>query len=57
MLHPETYQVIIVGGGISDIQTIDDYRNESVNVIVIGNKLESDIDFLLDIANYKKQVE
>ena len=50
-------EVIIVGGGISDIQTIDDYRNEAVNVIVIGNKLESDIDFLLDIANYKKQVE
>ena len=49
-------EITIVGGGISDVKAIEQFKNSNVNVIVIGNKLESDIDFLLDIANYNQSV-
>lgn len=45
---------IIVGGGIKDIQTIEKYKDLKVNVIVIGNKIEEDVDFLLDLKNFKQ---
>lgn len=44
---------IIVGGGIRSIQQIEAYAS-TANVIVIGNHIEDNINFLLDIANYKK---
>lgn len=47
-----TDEITIVGGGISDLQTIEQFKIAQVNVIVIGNKLENNIDFLLDIANF-----
>ncbi len=46
---------IIVGGGICSISTIEAYVNSGANLIVIGNKIEEDPDFLLDIANYKRK--
>ncbi len=41
---------IIVGGGIRSISTIK--KLEKANVLVIGNKIEEEIDFLLDIHSY-----
>lgn len=49
--------ITIVGGGITDIHTIEQYKSSNANIIVIGNKLESDVDFLLDIANYKQAIK
>jgi phosphoglycerol geranylgeranyltransferase len=43
---------IIVGGGIKKIENIHDLKKNRVNVIVIGNKIEENIDFLLDIKDY-----
>ncbi|MGB0933952.1 MAG: geranylgeranylglyceryl/heptaprenylglyceryl phosphate synthase [Lishizhenia sp.] len=43
---------IIVGGGIQCIQNLMDLKD--ANVLVIGNKLEQDVDFLLDIKQFKK---
>lgn len=42
-------QPIIVGGGIRSISEIESLKESGANVIVIGNKIEEDIDFLLDI--------
>ncbi|HZH86167.1 MAG TPA: geranylgeranylglyceryl/heptaprenylglyceryl phosphate synthase [Brumimicrobium sp.] len=47
--------VTIVGGGVRSIEQIEDLKNAGTNVIVIGNKIEEDIDFLLDIQNYKSK--
>jgi putative glycerol-1-phosphate prenyltransferase len=44
---------IIVGGGIRSIQDIEAFKKSGVNVVVIGNHIEENIDFLLDIQNYK----
>lgn len=48
---------IIVGGGITQVEKIDSLHKAGANVVVIGNKIESDIDFLLDIKNYIQQEE
>lgn len=48
--------VIIVGGGVRTIEHIEALKSAGTNVIVIGNKIEEDIDFLLDIQNYKSTV-
>jgi putative glycerol-1-phosphate prenyltransferase len=44
---------IIVGGGIRSREKMDALRDAGANVIVIGNKLEEDIDFLLEIKEFK----
>lgn len=44
---------IIIGGGIRTIGQIQEMHNAGANVVVIGNKLEEDSDFLLDIYSYK----
>lgn len=44
---------IIVGGGIRTIDEIENFQRVA-NVIVIGNHIESNPDFLLDIANRTK---
>lgn len=46
-------QPLIVGGGIRSIEQIEQLHENGVNVVVIGNKIEEDLDFLLDIRNYK----
>lgn len=48
---------VIVGGGIRTIETIEAMKTAGANVIVIGNKIEEDIDFLLDIKAYIENVE
>lgn len=44
---------MIVGGGIRSLDKMDEMRKAGANVIVIGNKLEEDLDFLLDIRDFK----
>jgi phosphoglycerol geranylgeranyltransferase len=46
---------IIVGGGIKSINQIERMSIAGANVIVIGNHIEENIDFLLDIKIYKHQ--
>lgn len=43
---------IIVGGGVKTVEQISQFQQAGANVIVIGNKIEEDIDFLLDIKAY-----
>lgn len=45
---------LIVGGGIHSAEQLKGYKEAGVNVIVIGNKLEEEIDFLLDINDFIK---
>lgn len=45
---------IIVGGGITTIEQIEELHSAGTTIVVIGNKLEKDTDFLLDIYAYKK---
>jgi putative glycerol-1-phosphate prenyltransferase len=45
---------IIIGGGIKTIEQIQNCHDAGASIVVIGNKLEEDSDFLLDIHNYKK---
>ena len=44
---------IIVGGGIKSFDSIVEYKNSGANIIVIGNHIENNIDFILDIKNLK----
>ncbi len=46
---------LIVGGGIRTIEKIQELHTAGANVVVIGNKIEEDIDFLLDLANLQKE--
>jgi len=48
---------ILVGGGIRSIKEMEDLHSAGANVIVIGNKIENDIDFLLDVKNYISQLQ
>ncbi|MDX2359882.1 MAG: geranylgeranylglyceryl/heptaprenylglyceryl phosphate synthase [Crocinitomicaceae bacterium] len=43
---------VIVGGGIRSKEQIDKLASAGANVIVIGNKIEEDIDFLIDIKTF-----
>lgn len=45
---------IIIGGGIRTKEKITELANAGANVIVIGNKIEEDINFLLDIHSFIK---
>lgn len=42
---------LIIGGGIRTIEQINLAKNAGANVIVIGNHIEENVDFLLDIAS------
>lgn len=44
---------IIIGGGIKTIEQIQNCHSAGASIVVIGNKLEEDSDFLLDIHTYK----
>lgn len=44
---------IIVGGGIKSIAAIETAKSAGANIIVIGNKIEEDVNFLLDIAHFQ----
>lgn len=45
---------LIVGGGLQCINDIENAFEAGANLVVIGNKIENDIDFLLDIKLMKK---
>ncbi len=40
---------LIIGGGLRSIEDINQAYNAGADVVVIGNKIEEDIDFLLDL--------
>lgn len=43
---------IIIGGGVRSKEKITELSEAGANVIVIGNKIEEEIDFLLDVRSY-----
>jgi putative glycerol-1-phosphate prenyltransferase len=45
---------ILVGGGIKTLEEIESFAKAGTNVIVVGNKIEEDLDFLIDIQLFKK---
>jgi putative glycerol-1-phosphate prenyltransferase len=45
---------LIIGGGIQTVAQIREIHAAGANIAVIGNKIEADVDFLLEIAVYKK---
>lgn len=47
---------IIIGGGIRTLAQIEQIHLAGANVAVVGNKIEEDIDFLLDIKSYIESV-
>ena len=44
---------LIIGGGIRSIEEIKNAHEAGAKIVVIGNKIEEDINFLLDISNYR----
>jgi len=47
---------LIVGGGIKAVEQIKNLHESGANVVVIGNKIEEDLDFLVEIAGYKLDI-
>lgn len=52
-----TQTPLIVGGGIRTIDTIEAFKNSGANVIVVGNHIEENIDFLLELNTYTNKKE
>ncbi len=46
---------IIVGGGIKTYESIIKFKNAGANIIVIGNHIEDNIDFILDLKSLKQK--
>lgn len=46
---------ILVGGGIRSTEQLEQALEAGADLVVIGNKIEENIDFLLDIKNLMKQ--
>lgn len=46
---------LIVGGGVKNIAQIEALHNAGASVVVIGNKIEEDVDFLLEIKEYRNE--
>lgn len=46
---------LIVGGGIRSVQQIKGMKKAGANVIVVGNHIEENVDFLLDLAALKNE--
>ena len=63
-LNPINYEMIqslatvdsplIIGGGLRSISAIEMAHKNGANLVVIGNRLEEDLDFLLDLKFYKE---
>jgi len=45
---------LIIGGGLRSISAIEMAHKNGANLVVIGNRLEEDLDFLLDLKFYKE---
>lgn len=43
---------LIIGGGIRSLTQVEEIYNAGADVIVIGNKIEEDVEFLLDLHLY-----
>jgi putative glycerol-1-phosphate prenyltransferase len=43
---------LIIGGGIRSLAQIEEIYNAGADVVVIGNKIEEDVEFLLDLHLY-----
>lgn len=43
---------LIIGGGIKSIEDLDKAYKAGADLVVIGNKIEEDTDFLLDLISY-----
>lgn len=48
---------LIVGGGLKSIEEIENTFEAGANLVVIGNKIEDNIDFLLDIQLMKQRIK
>lgn len=48
---------IIVGGGLKNIEDIQKTHKAGANLVVIGNKIEEDIDFFLDLMDYRSKTK
>lgn len=48
---------IIIGGGVRSIEQLHSFKEAGVNVIVIGNHIEKNSDFLLDLHYYSKPLK
>ncbi|MGB1103856.1 MAG: geranylgeranylglyceryl/heptaprenylglyceryl phosphate synthase [Crocinitomicaceae bacterium] len=48
---------LIVGGGIKNIEDIDQAFDAGADLVVIGNQVENEIDFLLDIKNHLEEYQ
>jgi len=46
---------LIVGGGIKSVKQVDMAFASGADIVVIGNKIEEDINFLLDLMQVQKQ--
>jgi putative glycerol-1-phosphate prenyltransferase len=47
--------ILIIGGGIKSISQIEEFHKAGTDVVVIGNHLENNPEFLNEINNYKTQ--
>ncbi|MBL7899974.1 MAG: geranylgeranylglyceryl/heptaprenylglyceryl phosphate synthase [Crocinitomicaceae bacterium] len=47
---------LIVGGGIKSSKGVEDAFNAGADIVVIGNKIEEDVDFMLDLMKIKKDL-
>jgi len=56
LVAKETQSPIIVGGGIRSIEKMEELAKSGANVLVIGNHIEENIDFLLDIKHYSESI-
>ena len=54
VLQEKTTLPMVVGGGLRSIEQLENLK--TVNVLVIGNKLEEDLDFLLDLKGLKASI-
>lgn len=45
---------LIIGGGLRSISAIEMAHENGANLVVIGNRLEEDLDFFLDLKLYKE---
>jgi phosphoglycerol geranylgeranyltransferase len=52
-----TNQPILVGGGITSLNEIETLFNAGANTIVVGNKLENNLDFAFDISNFMRSLK
>jgi phosphoglycerol geranylgeranyltransferase len=47
---------LIVGGGIKSAEAANEAFNAGADIVVIGNKIEEDFDFLLDLKQINKKI-